>query len=193
MPYSLLQKEFTVAQTGSVMAVVYFGALTLQWPVGWLSDFFDRRKILIVIIFSSFIVSAVAMLTISQLSFYSFLPIAYLFGGLIFSLYPLGMSQICDHLKQHEIVRAMAILLLAYSIGSLIGPVTAPTIMQIFPQNGFFLYTTVTLGALCLYAIYRMPQKDSLPLSEQKDHIILPRTSIHVGELSEAVPEKDLA
>jgi MFS family permease len=191
MPYYLLQINFTVAQTGMLMGFVYFGALSLQWPIGWLSDFFDRKKILIFIIFACLLNSAIAGLAVGHLSFYHFLPVAYLFGGLIFSLFPLGMTQICDYLDHSEIVGAMSILLLVYSIGSLIGPITAPIIMEIFPQSGFFIYLTVVLAALCVYSVHRMFQKESLPLSEQKEHIILPRTSIHVGELSEAVPEED--
>ncbi len=189
MPYSLLQKDFTIAQTGILMSSVYLGALTLQWPIGWLSDFFDRKKILMFVIAASLVTSFIAIFAVTHLSFYAFLPVAYAFGGLTFSLYPLGMSQICDYLKHHEIVGAMAILLLVYSIGALIGPITAPIIMEMYPENGFFLFTTTVLGILCIYAIYRMVRRSSLPLSEQKEHITLPRTSTHVGDLSESILE----
>ena len=35
-----------VAATATFMSAVIFGGVALQWPVGWLSDQFDRRKII---------------------------------------------------------------------------------------------------------------------------------------------------
>lgn len=159
MPYFLLQKDFTLAQTGTLMGGVYFGALSLQWPIGWLSDNVDRKKILIFVVFTSFLCSATATFIVKQSYFYSFLSVVYLFGGLIFSLYPLGMSQICDYLKHHEIVGASTIILFVFSIGSLVGPLTAPIVMKLYPENGFFLYTTIALGVFCIYSIWSLYPK----------------------------------
>lgn len=189
MPYYFIEIQYSVEQTGLLMLATYTGSLTLQWPVGMLSDFFDRRKTLVATISASFFVSLILAFGIHIFPFSLILLIFYLFGGLTFSLYPIGLTQICDELESEDIVGGIAVMLVIYSFGTLVGTLTAPIFMQYFNKSGLVVYMLINTGLLFAYSCYRLPLKGSIPAEEQGNSIILPRTSIHVAELSETVQE----
>lgn len=189
MPYYFLEIKFSVEETGQLMLATYIGSLTLQWPVGMLSDFFDRRKTLVAIITASFFISIIVAFGIHFFPFPLLLFIFYLFGGLAFSLYPIGLTQICDELEKEDIISGIAVLLVVFSSGTLFGTLTAPIFMQMFTKSGLILYIVANLGILFAYSFYRLPLKKSIPAEEQGSTIILPGTSIHVAELSDTVQE----
>lgn len=189
MPFYFSNLGFSVNHVGEIMSAVFFGALTLQWPFGWISDIVDRRKVLIGLVIGSFIISLTCLIFSQGLSYLSFLGLSYLFGGLLFSLFPLGMSQVCDNLEQKDIVGAMSVLCLVYGTGSFIGPTTSSIVMVYYPNYGFFLFTTIVLAALGIYAISRLILKDSVPLEDQNQSIVVPSTSVHVSDLTSVLGE----
>lgn len=192
LPFYFINLNFSIDQVGEIMSAVFFGALTLQWPFGWISDIFDRRKVLIGLVVGCFFVSLTCLIFSQSLSYMTFLGLSYLFGGFLFSLYPLGMSQVCDNLKNEDIVGAMSVLCLVYGSGSFVGPITSAAVMKHFPNYGFFLYTTVILAGLGIYAISRLVFRESLPLDEQNQSIVVPSTSVHISELTSVSEESDL-
>ena len=193
MPFYFSGLGFSMDHVGEIMSAVFFGALTLQWPLGWISDILDRRQVLIALVLGCLAISLTCLIYSQGLSFMAFLGLSYLFGGLIFSLYPLGMSQVCDNLKQSEIVGAMSVLCLVYGAGSFVGPKSSSIVMEYSPTHGFFLYATVILAIMSVYAISRLIFKDSIPLEEQCDSIVVPSTSVHVSDFSsEPIEESNL-
>ena len=80
----------------NLMALVILGGMLLQYPLGRLSDRFDRRRILAGLGMGLLIFS-LAMLIASQLPWGELRAVLiFLFGGLAFSLYPISLSQACD-------------------------------------------------------------------------------------------------
>ena len=72
----------SIEKVGLLMAMIMAGALLLQYPIGRLSDYFDRRTVILIIqILATF--SAVAGFVTETMNFYSLLAAAFVFGGCI--------------------------------------------------------------------------------------------------------------
>ena len=161
--YSLTQVSFFM--TAGVM-----GCVLLQWPVGRLSDRYDRRLVLTL---TTFAAAAVAFTGASaaSLSFGEQLALIGLFGGLSLPLYSVCIAHTNDFLEPHEMVGASGGLVLASGIGAVIGPLAIALAMKHYGNEGFFWFLAGIHGALGLFAIYRMIRRPSKPLEEQGPYI----------------------
>lgn len=137
---------------------------------------FGRRRILLIIVVTALIFSAFIFIykdaTITSLLIFSFF-----IGGLFFTLYPLSITQVCDHLEHSHITKATALLLIAYGFGSVLGPIISSIIIESFGINAIFLYFIVALGALGLIGIYSTIKRPIVPLEQQTDFQSLPNVT----------------
>ncbi|HET9680116.1 MAG TPA: MFS transporter, partial [Gammaproteobacteria bacterium] len=108
------------AGTGAFMGVTIIGGLLLQWPVGLLSDRFDRRTIMALLSIAVAVLSLLLLLLESALFWQ--LVIALLWGGLAFTVYPVAVAYANDHIEPQDIMPAAGALLLSYGIGAAMGP-----------------------------------------------------------------------
>ena len=75
----------TIGQIAAFVAALYIGGLVLQYPIGWISDQFDRR---VLVVWMSAVGAAVMLLASSvALPFNLLLVVAVLLGGTINPLY----------------------------------------------------------------------------------------------------------
>ena len=95
----------------------------MQWPLGWLSDRYDRALLIRCFAFSL----AVAALPLAILKV---VPIEVLFiSGFLcslvqFCLYPLAVAFSNDHVEGDRRVSLTAMLLVTYGVGGSIGPLS---------------------------------------------------------------------
>ncbi len=174
------------------MATVIYGGLLLQWPIGWLSDIFDRRT---VIIAGAAITAVAALVTpladhvmeglITVLG--GHLPLLaglLLFGGLLFSLYSLSLAHAADFLPEGEdMVSLSSGLLMANSIGAVIGPLIAAQVFGLMDGRGLFVFCAVVTGAITMFGFYRTTQRAAMPLEDQGHYIPVPRTTAFAYDL----------
>lgn len=104
------------------MASAILGAFLLQFPVGMLSDHFDRRTVL----FYLLLINIAATLTIpfsahSELLYVMMLTTA-ISTGIFSCLYPMSISETFDKVQRSEMAAAMGGLLSIYALGSILGP-----------------------------------------------------------------------
>ena len=129
----------SISEIGNLMAVIIFGGLSLQWPLGRLADRGDRRTILNIASFlSALFAIAIGLIDHQSLSF--LLLLAWAFGGFSFTLYPLSMAYTCERVQENQIVAATGGFVLSYSIGAVAGPLVAPLAMQWLGEPGLFYF-----------------------------------------------------
>lgn len=178
----------SVSDTSTFMSAVIFGGALLLWPVGRLSDYWDRRSVLILVSF----VSAATVLGASIIlggSAMVLLLFAFLYGGSSFSVYALAVAHLNDHLKPGEVLEATRSILLVYGVGSALGPVMAGLCMTAWGAPTFLEYLAVILAFLGLFGLYRTQQSAPIPAEEQGEFVPMVRTSQAVLEM---YPEADL-
>ena len=72
-------------------------------------------------------------------------------GMATFALYPIAISLACEALDEQYIVSAAQVMLLSYSVGSVLGPVASDTFMA--KEHGLFGYLFAALIATAIYML----------------------------------------
>ncbi|MCR9157689.1 MAG: MFS transporter [Rhodobacteraceae bacterium] len=147
----------SIGQIPIFTAAFYVGALLFQYPVGWLSDRFDRR----VLVALSALIAGLASLMgmIFGGDFYVLVAAAFLIGGLSNPLYSLLIAYTNDFLEHEDMAAASAGLLFVNGVGAIAGPVIIGYAMQVMGPPGYFVLLALVLLALTGYAVYRMTQR----------------------------------
>ena len=154
---------------------VIAGGVLLQYPLGLLSDRFDRRK---VIVWCSLIAAAIcAGLALLDLPNEGTILLGAMFGGFAFALYPLCVAHTNDHLEEDERIGASSGLVLTYSAGAVAGPLIGSTAMSLAGPAGLFfaIGTLALLGGL--FGLWRMAAAPPVAADDQQPFQSLPRTS----------------
>ncbi len=143
---------FDAAGTSAFMAVFLIGAVTFQWPLGWLSDRFSRR----LIIASASLGSALAGLGFVLIPGAAppiLLSLGFAFGGFGIPLYTLLAAHASDQLNAGETLVTSRGMLFLNGLGAVLGPVSAGALMNRFGPESLFIHTSVVLIVLALVAL----------------------------------------
>jgi hypothetical protein len=148
------------------MTAMMLGGLALQWPIGWLSDRFDRRRVLFVVAAGTLGLSALLALA-GGASIGVLIVLAALFGGLSFAIYPLAVAHANDYVDRTQAVTVSSGLLLSWALGSVVGPPIASALMGALGPVGLFTHATGFAAVLVGFAFWRMTRRAELPLHRQ--------------------------
>jgi MFS family permease len=154
-------------------ALVQFGSLLLQYPIGRLSDVIDRRRVL-VIAGAGTVLLALLIMALGERSTPGLLALAALYGGISFTLYPLCVAHAADHVEARHLVAVSGGLLLAWAAGATIGPVLATLIMAQAGPGGLFLFVALATSLLILFTLWRMTRRPPPPSSEPAPFVPAP-------------------
>lgn len=164
-------------QLSLYVGAAILGAFLLQFPVGYLSDRFDRRTVLAILLF----ISAVADFSVPVLASQNILWAVFLGTaitcGIISCTYPLSISEAFDKLRQSEMVAAMGSMILAFSIGGVLGPYTASIAMDYYGNAALFYSVALIQLLLAGFVMYRMAVREALPVEDQ-EHFVMQGASI---------------
>jgi len=171
--------------TGAIsvfMSITILGALLFQLPVGRLSDRFDRRSVLLVIIISVTAISGV--LSVAQgFGLTILLALALIFGGFSQVIYPVTAAHTNDYVAEEDRIAAAGALLLAYGIGATIGPFLGSVLMEWLGPVGLFVYITVTSAALASVVAVRMAARRARPPHLQTPFLLVSNSTPAAAEL----------
>ena len=175
------------AEIGYFMTSITVGTLLLQYPVGRLSDKFDRRVVILG-------VASTGALCISIASFFDagqFVPLllfTMIFGGLTFSLYSLFIAHANDFLPPSQMVAMSSGLLMVNGAGAVVGSPFAAAIIEILGSRSFMPAIAIILTGLSLFILIRMRLRDAVPQEAQGPFIAFPKnlTSVATGLNPEA-------
>ena len=156
-PVYATERGLTIAQVSYFITAIYLGGLLFQYPIGLLSDRFDRRFLIIAVTGIGAVISLLA-LTIGN-SFYTLLLIAALIGGTTNPLYSLLLAYANDYLETDKMPAASGGLLFINGCGAMSGPVLVGYVMEKFGIHWFFITIAVLMAMICIYGIYRITQR----------------------------------
>jgi len=189
-PVYLRQLGHEVSDTALFMGAVIFGGILLQWPLGRLSDLFDRRSV-IVALFAALTAVGFTMTLANGYGFPVLLAGAGLFGGIAFTLYPACVAHTNDHLPPADIVSASGGLVLGYSMGAALGPFAAAIVMALTGPSGLFLFAAGVGAAATLFGLWRMGMRPPVPGDLQAPYQTMPLTTPLVAPLDPRAPALD--
>ncbi|MBY6004365.1 MFS transporter [Salipiger bermudensis] len=170
------QIGLSASQIALFVATLFAGALFLQYPIGWLSDVMDRRKLILGAAVIGAAACALGLMTEAHPEL--LLVAAFLAGGVTTPLYSLFLAYTNDDLPADDMPAASGGLVFIFGLGAIAGPLLSGWAMQALGPHGFWLVLTVTFAGIALFALYRMTQRPA-PLVEDSDSYltVLPTTS----------------
>ncbi len=163
----------SVPEISLLMGLWLLGGVVLQWPIGRLSDGLDRRLVLTTVTFAAALLALAAPVLLGR-SGALLLGVVALYGGLALPMYSLCIAHTNDFLKPEQMVQASGTLMLVGGVGASLGPVSAGAVMTWIGPAGFFWWLAAIHAAIGLFAVWRMTQRQALPVAEQGTYVALP-------------------
>jgi len=187
-----------------------FGGLLFQFPIGRLSDRMDRRKVIMgVAILLALTSAAIALFTRGEIpaapvhmaapapaGVQLSLPLVAMivvFGGMLFSLYPLSLSHANDFIESQDFVAAAGGLIMFFSLGATIGPMAAAALMEAVGPWGLFLFMGLTALLLTAFALWRLYVGEKVSAEQKTPFQATPRTAYVLSELDPRAEEDQLS
>lgn len=192
------QIDMSAAEIALFVAMLFAGALVFQYPIGWLSDRVDRRKL----IFGLATLGTISCLLgwVAGAGLWPIMTAAFFAGGVTTPLYALFLAYTNDFLSTEDMPAASGGLVFTFGLGAIVGPLVAGWAMQGLNPFAFWLVLGATFAAIALYALYRMTQRAVMPSEETDSYLnVVPGASVVAVEAAgewaaeQAEAERDLA
>ena len=140
------------ADTGALwLSAFVLGNVVLQWPIGWLADHADRRAVLAGCTLASALL--VIALSLIPAQWAGTVGVVALWGGVSFSIYPVGLALLGQRFRGGDIARANTAFSLIYVLGGLVGRPLTGAAMDAFGDPGLGWTLAVFYGAATLAAL----------------------------------------
>ena len=158
--------------TGAIGALIGFttlGGMLFQFPLGRLSDLFDRR---LVMVGSAGLAVPVcltlAFVTGPSVDFFVLYGGITVLGGLTLPIYSICVAHTNDYLKSSQIVAASGTLVLTLGFGLVLGPTLGSVAVENHGPAGLFLLLAMVQAltvTTALFRLWRAPARAETPVT----------------------------
>ena len=191
--------NFTIFQISVVTFLLAISGAVSQWPIGKISDMFDRRKGIIYSTFGAAFFALCAILASRQMYlpgelatnktwFYLSL---ILFSFCSLPMFSLILAHTNDFIPKEQFVAAGASLQFTFGMGAMSGPFLCSIFMNIVGLNGFFVFIIFFHILIGLFGLYRNTIRKVIE-NPDSQFVAMPSTITPVGiELSPSTEDID--
>ena len=156
--------NFTIFEISVVTFLLAISGAIAQFPIGKLSDMFDRRLVITYTTFGSAFFALCAIVASKQMYlpgdlatsktwFYIFL---ILFSFCSLPMFAIIFAHTNDYIPKEKFVAAGAGLQFAFGLGAISGPFICSVFMNVIGPNGYFIFLIIFHSVIGIFAIYRM-------------------------------------
>lgn len=172
-----------------LMSSTILGGALLQWPIGHLSDRIDRRHALVG-------VASIAALTPLLMLLFESNELAvlagfFVFGGAAFTIYPIVVAHLVDHLHPQDILAGNTGVLFLHGAGAAIGPLLAGLLLDYRGASGLLLHFGIAFIPLALFTLFQVRQGRDVIVDEAAEFSPMLRTTPAVLDL--VTPDEDFS
>ena len=173
-PVFAQRRGLDTAGVAAFMASGTLGGFLLAWPVGWLSDRFDRRRVIIgAAITASAMLLIMMALVPDEPSRWIIYLCAAIFGGTVIPTYSVVMAHVNDAVGQDEFVAASGGLLIMQGVGATAGPLLAGFAMSA-SEHGLAYTLISTQMLLAAFGVYRSTRRVAPPKTHKGTFVVEP-------------------
>ena len=162
-------------EVGYFMTAPMLGALLLQYPVGRLSDRFDRRLVILSVSIMGGVAAGLATL-FGQQQFALLILCMLIYGGALFPSYSLCIAHANDFLTPSQMVAAASGLVMVNGIGAVIGSPMAAMAIEYLGIGSFFVMIAGVQVLLALFILFRMTRRAAVPNEAQGPFVAIPES-----------------
>lgn len=177
------QIGMSVADVVTFVSVGIIGGAIIQYPLGQLSDKWDRRSVLLITCIGAMLAALALAFLAGSNSFANFV-LVFIFGSFAMPMFSLSAAHANDRAKTHEFVLVNAALMLFYSFGAIVGPIVAAYFMQAYGPATLFMFNAAVYVLLTAYILYRMQVSAPVPEGHRGPFVALLRTSTIFSRLA---------
>jgi MFS family permease len=171
----------SIFQISILVFVNTFIGAAFQYPVGKISDKFDRRTIMFALNLIA-IASLVLAFLFGSISFYILLVFIGIHSAVSLPYYAVAISHMNDFLERDEIVSASSTFSLVHALGMVSGPMLASGFMAFFGPYGWFVYMIVVYALVAPYNFARIRVGRTSDIYEENTpSMVVPRTASPLG------------
>jgi MFS family permease len=170
----------TAGQIAWFLAAFVIGGAIAQFPIGWLADKYDRRKVLIWLSVAA-IGSCFVTMSTADWGVMGILLSAGLFGLTTFPIYSVAAAHAHDFATSDERVELSAALMFWFAMGAIAAPYGASILIDFYGPEALFIMLAIGHAGLIVFGIARMRARATPKL--RTAYVDSPRTSFVVGRL----------
>lgn len=170
------QIGMSVTEIVTFVSAGIVGSVFLQYPLGALSDLWDRRKVLLLVTTISTVLS-LGLAFFAGVNVIANFVLVFVFGAFAMTMFSLCAAHANDRAEKDEFILVTAALMLFYSFGAVGGPAVAAYCMQILGPQALFLFTASIYMVLIVVTLVRMSVRETVPREKRGRFTALLRTS----------------
>ena len=171
--YATLAK-LSLFETSILLFIATIAGVFGQGPIGYFSDQYDRRRVIIVTTFGSSALALLSILTsndpiqniyyMDELAFKKivFFIAVGLYSSLCLPLFSLNLAHTNDFVPKSKFVAAGGGLQLIFGVGAISGPILCSLFMEWFGLNGFFGFLIIAHALIGAFGLYRMRVRETV-------------------------------
>ena len=180
--------NFTIFEISIVTFLLAVSGAIAQFPIGKISDIYDRRKVIVFSTFAASTFSIIAILVSKQMYlpdglatsktwFYIFF---VLFSFCSLPMFSLILAHTNDYISKDKFVAAGAGLQFVFGLGAISGPFLCSIFMDIVGANGFFIFLFFFHGVIGVFGVYRMRVRQTID-NPDSQFVAMPQTITPAG------------
>ena len=180
--------NFTILEVSIVTFLLAVSGAVAQFPVGKISDVYDRRKVIIASTFGAAIFAIITIfvsgqmylpdgLATSKTWFYIFF---ILFSFCSLPMFSLILAHTNDYITKDKFVAAGAGLQFTFGLGAISGPFLCSIFMDLVGSNGFFVFLFFFHSLIGAFGIYRMRVRETVE-NPDSQFVAMPQTITPAG------------
>ena len=181
--------NFTILEISIVTFLLAVSGAISQWPIGKLSDIFDRRKVIIYSTFGAAFFAICAILASRQMylpdglatSKTWFYICVILFSFLSLPMFAIILAYTNDYIPKEKFVVAGAGLQIAFGLGAMSGPLMCSIFMDIVGINGFWMFLAIFHSLIGIFGIYRIKVRSEVQENPDSQFTAMPESITPVG------------
>ena len=175
----LYAKSLDLSLTGiaAFVSIAILGGAFVQYPLGRLSDRLPDRRWLIAALCAVATCAGLVLLLGTALPLPAVYAAYFLFGAAAFSVYGFSVAHANDHAEPGDFVEISAGLLVIFGVGAVVGPLLASGLMEALGSRYLFMFTCVVHGAVAVWTLWRMKQRDAIAPEDRENYVPMIRTS----------------
>ncbi len=166
----------SVADVVTFVSVGIVGGAMIQFPLGYLSDRWDRRSVLLLTTGCAGLAALAMVFVAGTTPLPNFIGV-FIFGSFAMPMFSLSAAHANDRADKNEFVLVNAALMLFYSFGAIGGPLIASFFMQSFGPKALFGFGASVYAVFIIIILYRMGARPAVPHGSRGQFVALLRTS----------------
>lgn len=176
-------KGFTPFEVGTLLFLMQFGMLAVQFPLGALSDRIDRRYVL-VIACALVIVFAAITASLTALNLWLLIVLFGIWSGATETVYAVANAHANDRAEPQYYVSLSMTLLFCWSITGAIMPGVASYLVAEYGIEAFMLLAIAIALAYGLFVISRIFMREAVPDADQEAYALRAAQAPYAPELA---------